>query len=177
MLSAVKWGALVGVAIYIVSQALVLVDNAAFPGAPSVNNPGAVSLGCLSLMLIIFAFSASGFYTGRETGRAGLGAVAGMITFVVYAALLAVYSVGGRIIQSDGKGGIAGTLAATVVPVVLYLGLAALIGWLGGRPGASRSPLRMGGATSGATSGGEMTVTDEAAEAPEETTSEAPVEG
>ncbi|HLY30701.1 MAG TPA: hypothetical protein VKQ36_06710 [Ktedonobacterales bacterium] len=142
MLSAAKWGALVGVAIYIVSQILAVISNAAFPGAPTVNNPGAVSLGCLNLMLILFAFSAAGFYTGRETGRAGLGAIGGMVSFVVYAALLAIYSVGGRIIQSQGEGGFFGALVASVIPVILYLGLAALIGWLGGRPGATRARLR-----------------------------------
>lgn len=139
MLSVAKWGALVGVAIYLVAQILLLVTNTAFPGAVDVNNPGAVSLGCLSLLLLLFAFSTSGFYSGRETGVAGLGAVAGMLTFVVYDALTAIYSVGGHVAQTTTRGGALGAAVVAVIAFLLYVGLAALIGWLGGRPGAART--------------------------------------
>ncbi len=145
MLSAAKWGALVGVAVYLVAQVLLLISSSAFPGGVSVNNPGAVTLGCLSLLILLFAFSTSGFYTGRATGVAGLGAVAGMITFVVYDILLAIYNVTGHITQSTGRGGVLGALVASVIPVALYLGLAALVGWLGGRPGAARTTRRPAG--------------------------------
>jgi len=167
MLSAAKWGALVGVAIYIVAQVLLLLSNTAFPGAVSVNNPGAVTLGCLSLLLLLFAFSTSGFYSGRETGVASLGAVAGMITFVVYDALTAIYSIGGHITQSTGKGGLVGLLAASVIPFVLYLGLAALVGWLGGRPGAARTK-RRGLAVATALGDASELATDAATEEPTE---------
>ncbi|HUY77735.1 MAG TPA: hypothetical protein VMV29_13260 [Ktedonobacterales bacterium] len=143
MLSAAKWGALVGVAIYLVAQVLLLITQAAFPGAVDVNNPGAVSLGCLSLLLLLFAFSTSGFYSGRETGVAGLGAVAGMITFVVYDALTAIYSIGGHGAQTTTRGGALGAVVVAIIAFLLYIGLAALIGWLGGRPGAARAKRRL----------------------------------
>ena len=137
MISAAKWGAIIGVVIYIVAQLLAIISDTAFPGALGVNNPGAISLGCLSLLLLIFAFSASGFYTGRETRIAGLGAIAGMVTFVIYGLLSAIYSVNGRP-GAPQSGGLGTTVVVDVISVALYLGLAALIGWLGGRPGAGR---------------------------------------
>jgi len=165
MLSAAKWGALVGVATYIVAQILLVIADAAFPGGPNVNNPGAVSLGCLSLLALLFAFSTSGFYTGRETSVAGLGAIAGMITFVVYDALTAIYSFGRETLFATGNVGTLGAALAAVVAFLLYVGLAALIGWLGGRPGASRSARRGRPALAGAA---DEVAADAATEAPTE---------
>lgn len=144
MLSAAKWGALVGVAIYGISQIITIVGDIALgattPADPS--HPGKIALGCLDLLLIVFAFSASGFYAGRETRRAGYGAIAGMVTFVVYGALLELYSYGGR--QPLGAGG--ATLGQQVIvgliTIVFFLGISALIGWLGGRPGSSQGRAR-----------------------------------
>jgi uncharacterized membrane protein (UPF0136 family) len=165
LLSAAKWGALVGVATYIVAQILLVIADAAFPGGPTVNNPAAVSLGCLSLLVLLFAFSTSGFYTGRETAVAGLGAVAGMITFVVYDALTTIYRFGPHAaLGATGRGGGAGAVIAAVVAFLLYVGLAALIGWLGGRPGASRSN-RRGLAVAPATSATSELTADAATEA------------
>lgn len=143
MLSAAKWGALVGVAIYVVSQVITIVNQVALGNPPvDPNHPGAIALGCLNLLLIVFAFSASGFYAARETLQAGIGAIAGMVTFVVYGALLAVYSVGGR--QPLGSGGatLGEQIVIALISVVLYLIIAALIGWLGGRPGAAQGRAR-----------------------------------
>ncbi len=167
MLSTAKWGALVGIGAYVAAQILLVIADAAFPGGPTINNPGAVSLGCLSLLVLLFAFSTSGFYTGRETGVAGLGAVAGMITFVVYDALTAIYSFGPHATLFAASGGTAGAVLAAIVAFLLYVGLAALIGWLGGRPGASRSkrrPLALATETGGASD----MVADAATEAPTE---------
>lgn len=149
MLSAAKWGAIVGVAIYIISQVITIVSQIALGAGPAdPNHPGRIALGCFDLLLIVFAFSASGFYTGRETRKAGLGAIAGMVTFAVYGALLAIYSVSGQ--RADpGAGG--ATLGEKVliglVTVLFYLGISALIGWLGGRPGATRGLARARAAT------------------------------
>ena len=139
MLAAAKWGAIVGLATYVVNQLLTLIANAAFPGAVGPNNPGAVTLGCLSLLIFIFAFSAAGFYTGRETRIAGLGAIAGMVSFAIYAALSAIYSVNGRLgVNTNVPGGLGAAILTAGVAFLLLLGIAALIGWLGGRPGAGK---------------------------------------
>jgi hypothetical protein len=139
MLSAVKWGALVGVAIYLVSQLITIVNQVALGGGPvDPNHPAAIALGCLTLLLLIFAFSAAGFYTGRATRQAGYGAIAGMVTFAIYGALNSIYSVSGR----PGAGSDGATLGQQIVidllSIILYLLIAALVGWLGGRPGAAR---------------------------------------
>ncbi len=104
MLSAAKWGALVGVAMYIILQ-LDLDYLAVHAGAGSIdpNHPGQITLGCLELLLILFAFSTSGFYAGRETRQAGYGAIAGMVTFAVYGVLLSIYSYGRT--SSSGRQG------------------------------------------------------------------------
>lgn len=139
MLSAAKWGAIVGVAVYIISQALYFISLGAFGSAPAdPSHPGKIALGCVSLLLIVFAFSTSGFFTGRETGLAGLGAIAGMVTFAVYGLLLTIIPFGARVTPGQGGATIGQDVLIGLITVVVYLGIAALIGWLGGRPGASR---------------------------------------
>ena len=143
MLSAAKWGALVGVAIYLVSQVITIVKLVALGAGPAdPNHPGAIALGCLNLLLIIFAFSASGFYAGRETREAGYGALAGMVTFVIYGALLEVYSVGGRAGLAPGGAPLGQQIVVGLISVIIFLLIAALVGWLGGRPGAAQGRAR-----------------------------------
>jgi hypothetical protein len=139
MLSAAKWGAIVGVAIYVISQAITLIGQAALGPAPAdPSHPAKYALGCLDLLLIIFAFSASGFYTGRETRVAGYGAIAGMVTFAVYGLLLALIPIGARVTLGAGAPTVGQQVVVGLAVVAIYLAIAALIGWLGGRPGASR---------------------------------------
>ncbi len=143
MLSAAKWGALVGVAIYLVSQVITIITRVAFGTAPAdPSHPGVITLGCLDLLLIVFAFSASGFYTGRETRNAGYGAIAGMVTFAVYGVLLSIYSYGGRASLSASGLPLGVQVIIDIITVVFYLIIAALIGWLGGRPGATQGQTR-----------------------------------
>ncbi|MGH2505520.1 MAG: hypothetical protein ACRDID_23660, partial [Ktedonobacterales bacterium] len=104
------------------------------------NHPGKITLGCLELLLIIFAFSASGFYAGRETRHAGYGAIAGIVTFAVYGALISLYTFGGR--ASLAGGTLGQQVVVELISVTLYLVIAALIGWLGGRPGATQGRAR-----------------------------------
>lgn len=139
MRSAAKWGAIVGVTIYIVSQLITFISQVTLGVAPAdPSHPGILAMGCLELLLIVFAFSTSGFYTGRETQVAGFGAIAGMITFAVYGLLLALIPIGDH--STLGAAGSSGGQQSVIaiISVALYLGLAALIGWLGGRPGATR---------------------------------------
>ncbi len=144
MLSAVKWGALVGVAIYLVSQIITFVSLAALgPAHIDPNHPGQLTLGCLELLLIVFAFSTSGFYAGRETRQAGYGAIAGMVTFAVYGALLSIYNPsGGQSTLSAGAAPLGQRIVVDLISIILYLIIAALIGWLGGRPGSAQGRAR-----------------------------------
>jgi len=144
MLSAAKWGALVGVATYLFTQLITIIGDitlgAETPADPS--HPGKIALGCLNLLLIIFAFSTSGFYTGRETRKAGYGAIAGMVTFAVYGALLSVYSYGGRPPLGAGGATLGQEVVIGLITVLFYLCISALIGWLGGRPGSTQGRAR-----------------------------------
>ena len=143
MLSAAKWGALVGVAMYIILEVISIISLSTLgPGSIDPNHPGQITLGCLELLIILFAFSTSGFYAGRETRQAGLGAIAGMVTFAVYGVLLSIYSYG-RTSSSGVSGGTIGQqVVIELISVTLYLVIAALIGWLGGRPGATQGRAR-----------------------------------
>ncbi len=143
MLSAAKWGALVGVAIYVVSQVITIINQVALGGGPvDPNHPAVIALGCVNLLLIVFAFSASGFYAGRETREAGFGAIAGMVTFIVYGALLSIYTFGGRVALGAGGATLGQQIVIGVITIILYLVISALIGWLGGRPGAAQGRAR-----------------------------------
>jgi hypothetical protein len=103
---------------------------------------------CLSLFLLVFAFSAAGFYTGRETGTAGLGALAGVVTLVVQYVLtlvgtaLAGVNASATPAAAQQSGNPVAQALASIIAGALVLGLAASIGWLGGRPGAARSARR-----------------------------------
>jgi hypothetical protein len=150
VISSLKWGALIGLTSYLmVDVALTAIGLFAFGSgsADPTANPGKLTLGCAGLFLLLFAFSAAGFFAGRETGRSGAGALAGLVAGAIYAALIQVYTPGGSSFgASAGASGPAAGVAATIIvlaiTVLLYLGVAALMGWLGGRPGAQRSPLR-----------------------------------
>ena len=188
MRAALKWGALIGVGTYVIARvALTLLATALFgAGVPSLENPALFSSLCLGIFLLLFAFSAAGFFAGRETGRDGMGAVAGMVTFVVYAALSQIYSpsslpagsaaatptaqataaaaathiaatataiatssataaratataTAGHPVQTLPAPSGVTILLANLTSFLLVLGIAALMGWLGGRPGAQRA--------------------------------------
>ncbi|HEX5547966.1 MAG TPA: hypothetical protein VFX24_11190 [Ktedonobacterales bacterium] len=143
--AAIKWGALVGVASYLLlGIGLTVLGVAVFGGGAASldSSPGKLTLGCASLFLLLFAFSAAGFFTGRETLNAGMGALAGMVTFAIYGVLITVYAPGSssNVLTQDANmpGGFGMQAMALFVTVTIPLGIAALMGWLGGRPGAMR---------------------------------------
>ena len=144
MIVAVKWGAIIGVATYLVGLALGFFSQ-------TLNTTGSASITdrpvllipiCLGIFVLLFAASAAGFYTGRETGIAGMGAIAGIVLFVVTNLLGLIYTPGGHVSASSSP------LWTQVLGLALDLGIAACMGWLGGRPGAMRSPLRAKGTPS-----------------------------
>lgn len=146
MKATLKWGVLVGLAAYgVAGLALTALGLLLFGSeAASVQaNPGKLALGCFTLFLLLFAFSAAGFFTGKETLNAGLGALAGIFAFLVYAVLSSIYAPGGP----AGGASIATTSAANIISAAvagaLFLAVAAMMGWLGGRPGAQRGRKRV----------------------------------
>lgn len=148
MLAGLKWGAIVGVAVYIVGVALDFFNNSLVRGAGSIDvtqHPQLLIPTCLIIFALLFACSAAGFYTGRETGVAGLGAVAGIVVLVVQYVLGLIYNPansGARATVTTNPGANTAVLVlANLTSLLLVIGIAACMGWLGGRPGARRSPL------------------------------------
>lgn len=150
MLSAAKWGALVGVGSYFIVDVFLTIFAVVVTGtapADPTTNPGKYALGCLSIFLLLFAFSAAGYFTGRETRKAGLGAVAGMITLVCYAIPSAIFtpSSGSVVASPKASAPVPNQTALFISQIaagLIVLGIAALMGWLGGRPGAQRARKR-----------------------------------
>lgn len=145
MRSALKWGGLIGVASYlVVGLALTIFGAVVFGNGPASldANPGKLTLGCVSIFLLLFACSAAGYFAGRETLNAGIGALAGLVAFAVYGVLITVYAPGStsNVLAADtnAPGGFVSQAMALFVTVTIPLGVAALMGWLGGRPGAAR---------------------------------------
>lgn len=152
MRAALKWGALTGVGAYVVAQ-LALTFGAVLifgsgPGDPQ--HPGILLSGCLGIFFILFAFSAAGYFTGRDTLKAGMGALAGMVAFAVYASLSLIYTpVTGSArpspVPKPGSPAVSPAMevAANITATLIILGIAALMGWLGGRPGAANARRRV----------------------------------
>lgn len=146
MRAAIKWGALIGVASYLlVGIGLTVVGLMAFGnGTASLDSsPGKLSLGCGSIFLLLFAFSAAGYFTGRETLNAGMGALAGLVACAIYGTLITIYAPGSTsnvfALDANAPGGWVSQAMAIFVTVTIPLAIAALMGWLGGRPGAMRT--------------------------------------
>ncbi|MBF6590316.1 MAG: hypothetical protein IVW57_07265 [Ktedonobacterales bacterium] len=140
--SAAKWGALVGAGTYLtVGILLALLGNLLFgpTAAGLTSNPNKLALGCLGIFALLFAFSTAGFFAGRETRRPSAGTLAGMGAFIVYALLSAIYLPGGEGAPAATSGG----FLAQAIAALIVLGIAALMGWLGGRPGAQRGQKRL----------------------------------
>lgn len=74
----------------------------------------------------------------------GAGALAGMVALVVYAVLSALFSPGRQAtVNVPSAISPVAQVISTIVADVLVLALAALMGWLGGRPGAQRTRARL----------------------------------
>ena len=146
---ALKWGALTGLGAYVVGR-LILTLGAMllFGDGPSdLDHPGILTSACLGIFIILFAFSAAGYYTGRDTLKAGMGAVAGIVAMAVYAALSAIYTPGASAAATPAQPGqpaispVAQAISLVAAALVVF-GIAALMGWLGGRPGAANARKR-----------------------------------
>ena len=151
MRSAFKWGELTGLGAYVVGR-LILTFGATllFGSGPSdLNHPGILTSACLGIFAILFAFSAAGYFTGRDTLKAGLGAVAGMVAMAVYSVLSAIPLPAAGTTSAAVTSQPAQTALSPAAQVISFLvasavvfGIAALMGWLGGRPGAANARKR-----------------------------------
>jgi hypothetical protein len=144
MLVGFKWGVIVGVAAYLVEFVLALLYAAMTGSGPATltDRPTLLIPVCLGYFALLFACSAAGFYAGRETGRAGLGALAGGVVWFVQYILGRIYTPAASSHATStpthsALGPVAAVLAALVAPL-LFLALTACMGWLGGRPGAQQ---------------------------------------
>ena len=146
MIAAVKWGALVGVASYVVLDiGLTLLNLLLFGTSPTdLNHPGPLSLACLGIFAVLFAFSAAGYFTGRETLKAGWGAASAMVALAVYYVLKAIYTPGASVSSNSSEKlpAIAQVLSATAAAIIVLL-IAAFMGWLGARPAIQRAGKRL----------------------------------
>jgi|GEM_PF-980724 uncharacterized protein with beta-barrel porin domain len=158
MLSAAKWGALVGVCSYLVLiVGLTLLNAALFGNSPAdLDHPGALTFVCLGIFGLLFAFSAAGYFTGRETLRAGLGALSAVIAFAVYYLLSLIYtpdrsaaSTASTTTTPAGAHPLPAVFQAlaAIVAGLIVAGFAALMGWLGARPAVQQARKRLNLAT------------------------------
>jgi len=146
MRAAALWGGVTGLGAYLILRlGLALLTVLLFgSGSPDLDHPGIFTSNCLGIFALLFAFSAAGYFAGRDSLRAEMGALAGVISVAVYAAFSALYTP-----LASGSAGAApapapatqplpaaAQAASTIVAATLVFGIAALMGWLGGRPGA-----------------------------------------
>jgi hypothetical protein len=161
MRAAAIWGGVTGLGAYLILRlGLALLTVLLFgSGSADLDHPGIFASSCLGIFALLFAFSAAGYFAGRDSLRAGMGALAGVISVAVYAALSALYTP-----QTSGPAGVAATpapgtqplpaaaqAASTIVAAALVFGIAALMGWLGGRPGAQNARRQLAAAGKAAT--------------------------
>lgn len=152
MRAAALWGGVTGLGAYLILRlGLALLTVLLFgSGSPDLDHPGIFTSNCLGIFALLFAFSAAGYFAGRDSLRAEMGALAGVVSVIVYAALSALYTP-----QASGSAGAttpapgtqplpaAAQAASAIVAAALVVGIAALMGWLGGRPGARNGRRRL----------------------------------
>jgi tryptophan-rich sensory protein len=143
MLAGLKWGAIVGVAVYVVALAFdVLAIWLTGSGPATINDRPALLIPvCGVIFAILFACSAAGFYVARETGVVGHAAFAGVVVLVVQYVLGQIYSPVARNPATHAPVTAVGVIA-TLIAGLLVIGIAACMGWLGGRPGAQQHARR-----------------------------------
>jgi hypothetical protein len=130
---------------------LTLLNSLLFGNGPSdLNHPGSLAFACFGIFGILFAFSAAGYFTGRETRKAGWGVTSAMLALIVYYVLGLIYTPGRSGIGDSSAAGttnhlpLAAQILSSIVAGVIVLLIAAGMGWLGARPGIQRAQKRLG---------------------------------
>jgi hypothetical protein len=151
MIPAVKWGALVGVGSYVILIiGLTLLSSILFGTSPAdFSHPGPLTLACLGIFGILFAFSAAGYFTGRETHRVAWGAISAIIALAIYYVLSLIYTPGRSTSLGTPSTGTSGQLSAAaqalsaIAAAAVVLLIAAAMGWLGARPAVQQARKRL----------------------------------
>jgi hypothetical protein len=136
MLVGLKWGAIIGATVYVVALAfdflaIWLTGN----GSAAINErPVLLVPICGVIFAILFACSAAGFYAARETGMVSHAVFAGIVVLIVQDVLGQIYTPAAHAAASRSSA----ISVATVITGLLVVGIAACMGWLGGRPGAQQ---------------------------------------
>jgi hypothetical protein len=139
MQAGLKWGAIAGVAAYLVAVAFDFLYLAlAGTGSPTLNeHPVLLIPECGGIFALLFACSAAGFYAARETGVVNHGVIAGVAVFVVQFVLAKLYTPGTQTGSASATPNAANFFAVAVAGI-LVVGIAAGMGLLGARPGAQQ---------------------------------------
>jgi hypothetical protein len=139
MLAGLKWGAITGVAVYVVSLAFdVLARALTGKGSGALNeHPVLLIPICGVIFALLFACSAAGYYTTRETGVVGHGVFAGVVVYAVQFALSKIYTPVAQSASTTTPVTAAGVIAS-VIAGLLVVSIAACMGWLGARPAAQQ---------------------------------------
>jgi uncharacterized membrane protein YjfL (UPF0719 family) len=147
MTSALKWGALIGVSSYLIlTIGLALLNSLLFGNSPSdLNHPGSLAFACFGIFGILFAFSAAGYFTGRETRKVGWGVTSAMLALIVYYVLGLIYTPGrsGSAASTTNHLSLAAQVLSSIVAAIIVLLIAACMGWLGARPGIQQAQKRL----------------------------------
>jgi hypothetical protein len=140
MLAGLKWGAITGVAVYVVSLAFdVLARALAGRGSGAINeHPVLLIPICGVIFALLFACSAAGYYTTRETGVVGHGVFAGVVVYATQFVLSKLYTPVAQAATTTTTPVTTASVIAQVIAGLLVVGIAACMGWLGARPVAQQ---------------------------------------
>ncbi len=135
VVSALKWGAIVGVAYFVLAYLVALLSNVivGFGNNPT-QNPSLVIPACLGLFVIVFALYVAGYLPAMERGQIGPGLLSTLV-------MLAISNILGKLINPAGKAiaGGAGSLTVQIVSFIVSVALAVGIGYLGAFYGVKRN--------------------------------------
>ena len=92
---------------------------------------------CGVIFALLFACSAAGYYTTRETGVVGHGVFAGVVVYAVQFALSKIYTPVAQSARTTTPVTAPGVIAS-VIAGLLVVSIAACMGWLGARPAAQQ---------------------------------------
>jgi hypothetical protein len=131
LLSALKWGALIGVAYYIVSLIVIVIENALLQGNanPAANLAFAVPL-CVGVFAIIFALYSAGYLAGGERLHVAPGVLSALVMIIVASLLGKIYTPG--VAQTSTVKQPASSPVAQIAGFIVYLAIVIGIGYLGG---------------------------------------------